>query len=315
MAEKEKKAGGVTPRVSEDQRFSYIGFEVFPGKPKDLFKNDAERDRLVKAAKERREKGDITRERNTLMEERLSGGERIVLTIACLVIVGSLFLPWFSAYTETEEAAPVPVAAATAPDSLALMGDSLTMSAEQLAASGTPVTPVPTAEGGDEGEVPAVANQVAGGEEEIISSSFARKKYVRESYSVTWFGSFGLLGVAGGLLFGSVVTAVSSVLMLLYIALALLLPLYTLYNLYGTKAKGDVLALSLKKSLRLNWLLLVIFIATFVLSFFGGAYAGSVPYTSLGDGYGVAAFGNMLSYGVFVSLGFSILLAVKGIEI
>ena len=153
------------------------------------------------------------------------------------------------------------------------------------------------------------------GTQEIIHSGFARKKYEREYFKVNWFGSFGLLGAGGGLLFGSIITAVSSVLMLLYIALALLLPLYTLYNLYGTKAKGDVLALQLKKSLRLNWLPLVIFVTLLVLSFLGGSYAGTVPYTSLGDSYGIAAFGNMLSYGVFVSLGCSVMVAVKGIEI
>ncbi len=29
-------------RISDDERLRYIGFEVFPGKPGELFKSDAE---------------------------------------------------------------------------------------------------------------------------------------------------------------------------------------------------------------------------------------------------------------------------------
>ena len=57
MADKEKKSesqqvsgakgGSPAGRVSDAQRFRYIGFEVFPGKPKDLFKSDAERQQYI----------------------------------------------------------------------------------------------------------------------------------------------------------------------------------------------------------------------------------------------------------------------------
>jgi hypothetical protein len=315
MAEKEKKADAAPPRITEAQRFSYIGFEVFPGKPKDLFKNEAERDQLVKKVKARRDKGDTIRDHNTLMDERLSGGERMVLTLACLVILGSLFLPWFSAYTETERAVVQAPAAVVAPDSLIIPGDTTLALKSDQAAGSSEVEPVPPGEGGEVGEVPAVATPEGAGGEEIIHAGISHKKFDRVDFSVNWFGSLGVLGAAGGLLFGSAITAVSSVLMLVYMVLALVLPLFTLFNLYGSKAKGDDLALKLKKSLRLNWLPLVIFVLVAVLSFLGGAYAGAVPYTSLGDSYSVAAFGNLLSYGVFVSLGFSVMLAVKGIEI
>ena len=46
-----------------------------------------------------------------------------------------------------------------------------------------------------------------------------------------------------------------------------------------------------------------------------GGYGGEVPYNSLGDSYSIAAFLGSLSYGVFVSMAMSVLLAVKGIEI
>ena len=37
MAEEEKKAASNKQKISEDERFRFIGFEVYPGKPKDLF--------------------------------------------------------------------------------------------------------------------------------------------------------------------------------------------------------------------------------------------------------------------------------------
>ncbi|MBD3257545.1 hypothetical protein GF377_03855 [candidate division GN15 bacterium] len=99
MAETEKK-GASGKRVSEEQRLHYIGFDVFPGKPKDLFKNKAEQDKLVEEVVAKRQKGETLREHNTLMDERVTMGEKILLAVASLAIFAALFLPWYSAYTE-----------------------------------------------------------------------------------------------------------------------------------------------------------------------------------------------------------------------
>lgn len=109
MAETEKK-GNSGKRITEEQRLHYIGFDVYPGKPKDLFKNDAERQKLVDQVVARREKGDTLRDHNTLMETRVSMGERVLLTIASLAILAALFLPWYSAYMEVPIEAPAPTA-------------------------------------------------------------------------------------------------------------------------------------------------------------------------------------------------------------
>ncbi|RKX26078.1 MAG: hypothetical protein DRP45_04460 [Candidatus Zixiibacteriota bacterium] len=90
-------------RISEKDRFKYIGFEVFPGKPKDLFKNEAEKKKLLAQLEAKREKGEILREHCTLMEERVTFIERLVLTVASLAIFLALFLPWYSAYMEIVE--------------------------------------------------------------------------------------------------------------------------------------------------------------------------------------------------------------------
>ncbi len=106
MAEKqaEKPTGG---RVTERQRFNYIGFDVFPGDPKDLFGTDAEKGKLVDQVRRRRESHDTLRANNSLIEERVSKLDRLVLTVAAIAMVVSLLFPFYSAYTEKVEESQV----------------------------------------------------------------------------------------------------------------------------------------------------------------------------------------------------------------
>ncbi|MBD3401468.1 hypothetical protein GF420_01125 [candidate division GN15 bacterium] len=312
-------SGGPVKPIDENQRFRYIGFEVYPGKPKDLFKSDAERDLLVKRLAERRERGEIIREHNTLLEERVSWGERIVLAIACLIVLGSLFLPWYSAYTEVIETPPASEQAVvtdapegvTMIDSLAdtvVVPDSATAAA--VADPDTTVTEPDTA---------AAGAAAAGGDdgEEIIHGGIARQKVHKETETVSWFGAIFSLGSFAGYVFSSGMLAISAILMILYMLLAIVLPLFTLYLLFGSKARGDDLALQLKRALKLNWVPVILFIVVGILSFFGGSYSFDAAslYDSLGDSYGIMAFANALSWGVFVSLAMFIMVAVKSSEI
>lgn len=100
MANQDKQS---TParRISDDERFQYIGFEVCPGKPKDLFRNDAEKAELVRKVEAKRAKGDLLRDDCKLLQERVSTKERWYLTAASILIVLSLFFPWYSAFKET----------------------------------------------------------------------------------------------------------------------------------------------------------------------------------------------------------------------
>ncbi|MCM2272304.1 MAG: hypothetical protein NDJ18_07115 [candidate division Zixibacteria bacterium] len=99
MADQDKQTAGQR-RITEDDRFHYIGFDVFPGKPKDLFTSDAEKAKLVDNVVKRRTRGELLREQCTLMIERISGAERWVLVLASLVILVSLALPWYTVYEE-----------------------------------------------------------------------------------------------------------------------------------------------------------------------------------------------------------------------
>lgn len=112
MAEKqaEKPASG---RVTERQRFNYIGFDVFPGDPKDLFGTEAEKSKLVDQVRRRRETHDTLRANNSLIEERISKIDRLVLTIAAVAMILSLFFPFYSAYTERIEESQVKATSST----------------------------------------------------------------------------------------------------------------------------------------------------------------------------------------------------------
>ncbi|MCB2229246.1 hypothetical protein KQH82_00925 [bacterium] len=334
MADKEKKSesqqvsgshggqSGSQNRIDDAHRFRYIGFEVFPGKPRDLFKSDAERQKLVEQLKEKREKGEIIRDHNTLLEERISFGERLVLAVACLIIIGSLFLPWYSAYTETvTETKPGQTAPAAAEQTPVGMADSAEVVAGLADSVAEAIDSAALADAAFSDSVAAAGEQAdpgsAIGGEQVIHSAVARKKVVKDVSSLTWFGALGALGSVGGYVFSSGMLALSGVLMLLYQLLAIALPVFTLYLLFGSKEKGDLLALKLKRTLKLNWIPVILFMVVFVLSFFGGTYSfdAASMFDSLGTSYGVGALANALSWGVFVSLAMFVMVAAKGIEI
>lgn len=345
------------PTITDDQRFKFIGFEVYPGKPKDLFRSDAEREKLVEAVREKRQRGEVTRDECTLFEERVSWTDRIVLTIASVLIVATLFIPWFSVYNEIEETLRVPqqqeaVADTTATTAAADQADSAAMAAAgatadtaamtaagEMAAAGGEATGSSeegAAAPGDEaaaegGETPDLADAVAEAQpeevagtqrisesEEVIHGYIAKKKVYKEYERVSAIGAFGVMGSAGGVLFGSgVPVLLSTILIIGYIVLCLVLPILTLYALFGGKGTADERALRLKKVLRYNWIPLLIFLVVFIAAFFGGDYSRPVGemYESLGDSYGIGAFFNLLSWGLIVSVASFVLIAAKGSEI
>ncbi|MBU0985412.1 MAG: hypothetical protein KKA42_16175 [candidate division Zixibacteria bacterium] len=337
MADEGKK-NPTGKRIAEDQRMHYIGFEVFPGKPKDLFKTKAEQQRYVDGVVKKRASGDILRDHCTLMETRVSGLERVVLTIASLVMIAALFLPWYTAYQEVveevavQEQAPADstLLAETGADSLALAAVGGEVVSGDTPADATTGTEVPVAaEPADEAVAAAEpeaqqgvrTHQGARSKEEILTGHQFRKKVKKEYTRVTGIGTFGVLGLAGGHVFSSgFVLMISGLLMLLFIVLTVGLPVLNLYSLYGIKGKGDDVAMKLKKYLRLNWLPLILFVVVVFLSFIGADYgswfqAGEGVFSSFGQVYGTGVLLDTLSWGIFVVIASSVLVAVKAIEI
>jgi uncharacterized SAM-binding protein YcdF (DUF218 family) len=126
------------------------------------------------------------------------------------------------------------------------------------------------------------------------------------------------LGSVGGHVFSSgIILVLTGAMFLILTLVSLLLPAYTLFGLFGLKGTMDQQALKLKAILKLNWIPVLIFTAALAASFVGADYSFDAAslFHSLGDSYGPGAFLGSLSWGVFVTLGASILLAVKGIEI
>lgn len=337
MAEGDKK-GTANVRITDKQRYSYIGFEVFPGKPKDLFKNDAEKQKLIDGVLSKRGSHQTLRDDCKLIEERVSSGERIILAIASVAILAALLLPWYSAYMEVAVQSEVAVEAVADSTSLAMtVADSLAMTDTLAGIAAVDETAVvdETVVESDEAAVeettvlaeaePEVqerrgvrTHQGERANEQIITAHVARARTVKEYTVLSGFGAFGALGTVGSPVFSSgFVLIITGVLMLVYGLLCVGLPILNLYGLFGLKGKPDDIALKLKHYLKLNWLLLIIFTVVMMLSFVGADYGfdSSESFTSLGDAYGVGVFLGSLSWGMFVALAASLLIAVKGMEI
>jgi hypothetical protein len=329
MAEQGKKAAP-SSRISEQQRFRYIGFDVFPGKPKDLFRNEEERNKHIEAIVAKRKRGEVLRDHCSLFEERVSLTDRLVLTIASLLIVVSLFLPWFAvSNTIVEESKPSePVQLQEPGEADDAMADTAAMTAVPTdtgavaattaggeAAAASPADEVASQQ---QGEGAAVASTSEGSAEEVIHGYVAVKKKIHKEYRrVSGIGMFASLGTVGSDVFSSgLVLVVTAILVLVYAVLCLLIPGYTLFSLFGQKGGRDERALKLKKVLRLNWVPVVLFVVMFILSFFGAEYSfDPAVYDSIGDSYSVATFLGSLTWGVLLTLAAFILVAVKGIEI
>lgn len=327
----EQETGSGKP-VSENQRFRYIGFDVYPGKPKDLFKSDAERQKWVDAVQAKREKGEIIREGCTLMEDRVSMGDKVFLVIGALAMVAALFLPWFSAYNEiVEEVQIQPSAteqAAVPPGEVTPAGEGVEGEGQAGVEGRQPGEEMPAVvEAFEETALDAPADAPPNqptqmmqeeGAEKVIYGHQQRQKVTRETETLTGLGAFAAIGDAMGKMFSSgIILALTAVIMILFLLSCLVIPILSLVALFVGKGTSDEAALRLKRALRLAWLPSIFIGLAFILSFFGGSYSfdPTALYSSLGENYGVGVFLGSLTYGVIVALGGSFLLAAKGAEI
>lgn len=269
-------------RISPEERFRYIGFDVFPGKPGEIFKTETERAKLVNEAEKRRHSGNTLRDDCKLLEERVSGIERMVLTVAAVVMVLALFLPFYRSNTE------------------------------QVVQK----------------EVAASQNQTNAKGDEVITATQTRRDVTRTFYSLTGFGSILAIGDVGGKVFGSgIILILTGLVLFLLTVSCIAVPVMILKEIYTGRGTPDERATKLKKTLRIAWVPLLLFVAAMFLSFFGSSYgfdpANGASYgvpnglalVTLGNGYSVAAFLGTVSFGVYVALAASILLAIKGVEI
>ena len=200
----EGKKGEPKKQITDKQRFTFIGFDVFPGIPKDLFKSDAEKSKHVDAVKSKRDKGDVIRDECKLLEERVSSLDRLVLTIACIVIVGAIAFPWFTAYNEiveahnNEQVAAVVDSTTVTDSTLMAMSDSTsgvpqTMDSTALAAATNDGSPLDTEQD--------IQSESSG--EEVLHGYVAKKKIHKEYSHLAGYGVLTSIGSVGEKVFSS----------------------------------------------------------------------------------------------------------------
>ena len=332
----EKKNLAARKRITEKERFSFIGFDVFPKDPKELFDSDAEKEMLLANVRARHDKHDHLRESCTLLEERVSFTDRIAVTAGAVMVFVALFLPWYSVYNEIVEDTPVaqaieePVVASDNPGEATIEDGTADPAAADASEEVNPATEeTEVADVSDAGEVTAspddgepvyspltIIDEELDGE--LITALVAKKSIHREYARLSGIGGIISFGSTGSYLFSSGISLILTVIIfIVYTLLCLGLPAYTLYGLYGIKGSPDEQALVLKKLLRYNWLLLILFLTGFTFAFFGSEYGfdAAGAFTSLGDSYGIGAYLSVISPGVYVALAGSIICAAKGAEI
>ena len=89
-------------RVPEETRYKYIGFDVYPRKPKRFWKSEEEKRKQLEETKKKRA-GSVLEERDHSLVRAavFSRVDRLVLTITSFLLTVSLVLPWFSLRGET----------------------------------------------------------------------------------------------------------------------------------------------------------------------------------------------------------------------
>lgn len=83
--------------VSDELRFKYIGFDVYPTKPKEFWKSEEERKRYLEEVKKKVSGSALEERDHTFVRAAVfSKVDRLVLTITSFILTVSFVLPWFS---------------------------------------------------------------------------------------------------------------------------------------------------------------------------------------------------------------------------
>jgi hypothetical protein len=83
--------------VPEETRYKYIGFDVYPKKPKEFWKTEEEKRKYKEETKKRGAGSALEESGHSLVRAAVfSKVDRLVLTITSLLLTVSFFLPWFS---------------------------------------------------------------------------------------------------------------------------------------------------------------------------------------------------------------------------
>ena len=84
-------------RISEEMRFKYIGFDIYPKKAKKFWKSEEEKRRYLEEIRQKSSRAALVEREHSLVRVAVfSKVDRMVLTITSFLLTVSLVLPWFS---------------------------------------------------------------------------------------------------------------------------------------------------------------------------------------------------------------------------
>jgi hypothetical protein len=84
-------------KTNEEERFRYIGFDVYPEKPKKFWKDEAEEKKYLEEVKKRKPGlSSMEREYSLVSASVFSGVDRMVMMISSVLLIIAFILPWFS---------------------------------------------------------------------------------------------------------------------------------------------------------------------------------------------------------------------------
>jgi hypothetical protein len=93
--EDQKKSSG--EKVSDEDRYKYIGFEIYPGETRKFWENEEEKKNYIEEIQRKKSSSSLLEREHSLIKMTLfSKTDKVVLTIASIFMALCLFLPWFS---------------------------------------------------------------------------------------------------------------------------------------------------------------------------------------------------------------------------
>ena len=96
MVEEDKK-NEKEDKIPEDLRYKYIGFDIFPKKVKGFWKDEEEKRKYLEKVKEEKSQATLLDRDHSLVKASVfSKTDKIVLSIASVLLAISLIIPWFS---------------------------------------------------------------------------------------------------------------------------------------------------------------------------------------------------------------------------
>ena len=95
--EEQNQRSSSSEKVSEEDRFKYVGFEIYPGKTKDFWESEEEKNKYLEERRQKKSQSSLLEREHCLIKTVLfSKADKVILTFTSLLMVASLFLPWFS---------------------------------------------------------------------------------------------------------------------------------------------------------------------------------------------------------------------------